>query len=321
MRIHVDSSVFVAGFRLELLVLAWLAGTGRHRLLPLEESAAQVQWEDSLDPDTRALWRAAIAASIERDATAPAEAEIIVSAAGVSSLAQSPPRAPVRDAMALLLRPYRLLLENSVNDRAFVLAACERAEREALEYAESQGWLVFEMGGGSAMIERARELCRSPLDARATSVLADRDALRPPRVDEREGATDGANATALRSLAARESALHAHVLRRRSIENYLPVQALRQINASAARTYETMKPAQRAHYNVKSGFAGDAGQARHGRTSEDLYSGLSRTDRDALNDGFGVDAARAGRWSIGGVDAEGRAELTTFARRVLARLR
>ena len=328
MRVMLLREVFTGDRRLELLVLLWLGSVGRHCIVPDPlESDERAEWERALDDDTRRLWREMIDDSILREQYEPARHEIALTNGRDPAWERPTPLVPVGLALDLLLQPYRILLENSVYDRAFVLALCGRAERLALEEAERRAWLVFEMGGGSMVVPRVREIQRSPSLRRMASALIDSDAMRPRGADEHASVVEGKQAREVREAAGdpEVDGVHHHVLRRRSIENYIPVVALRRWAANpdkerVVRAFEKMSDAQRHHYNLKGGFNADAPNAAR---AGDLYSPLSANARGRLAQGFGKEIAKLFARTVKeeDLDAEAREEVREFVSEVLARMR
>lgn len=162
-------------------------------------------------------------------------------------------------ALALLGRPLRVLLENGRNDRRFLLAFAGGDQRNALERAEQQGWLVFETAGGitelkvraesvkeqlgrlgqdleASRSEQDRENC---LELLRTMMISDSDARELPAKDHRstEAATIAECLDKLEGRFARSRFVAADrradalarlrgrfgtVLQRRAAENYAP---------------------------------------------------------------------------------------------------
>lgn len=222
------------------------------------------------------------------------------------------------------------MLENNVNDRAFLLALAERRQCQALREAEQRAWLVFEMGGGSTVVPRIAELRRSEEARRLASVLVDSDALRPAPQGQPRSNFDGPQARRARE-AAGDVALgvHLHVLWRRSIENYLPSEALdRWARGNPGRrarvaAFKRLTDGQRHHFNMKEGFAGD--ESQRARIGDLFAEALRRRPRlgEELRDGFGRDIADLFHHSVrdADVDAEARREVSAFVGSVLERLR
>lgn len=205
----------------------------------------------------------------------------------------TPPKLTLHDALRLLDRQFVVLLEDSITDRAFLLCVASREERRHVEHLERREHLRFDQGGGLGSMKR-RIMQERQQDSKAmpltTWVLFDSDALRPGQPSR--------DSERLRSECA-EASVPYHQLQRRSIESYLPLQALRawaerggpqSADARrAVRAFGKLTPDQRAHFNMKAGFEGDA--RRNDATPGDLYDGLPDHIRVPLAHGFGEDIA------------------------------
>lgn len=215
-------------------------------------------------------------------------------------------------AARLLQRPLKLLVENSRNDRAFLLRLAEPAARRALEHALREGWIEFEMGGGLQEIHhRVKELAANSepeaMIARARLwVMFDRDAHDADRARESDASRR------LRELAATVIVpwpLSAHQLERRAIENYVPLAALlrwwcAQCSAAEmsrrverAQAFADLAPKIRHNFNMKRGLLGDIRRERrealqaNGRPPDDadldpLFRAIDPALRGPLSRGF-----------------------------------
>ncbi len=325
MRVLLRPEVFDEHYHLELLVLLWLGATGRHRVLPdpLDHPTCE-RWVDALDADTRKAWRTMVDDTLVREQFEPAVEEVALTNGREAAWQKVPPTLPIGDALDVLLQPYRVILENNVNDRAFVLALCGREARRAVAQAEQRAWLVIEMGGGSAIVPRVRQVRCSPWLRLVTSVLVDSDAMRPAASGEDPDAVEGHQTRSVRKAA--DAQVHLHVLARRSIENYLPLATLdRWASGNPSRTRVTralrrLSETQRHHFSMKRGFVGDQPEAHR---AVRLYDGVPSKVVDALAHGFGEDIALLFGGSVrdGDEEAAGRSEVQKFVSEVLARMR
>jgi len=229
-------------------------------------------------------------------------------------------------AARLLRRPLKLLVENSRNDRAFLLQLAEPSSRRELQKALEAGWIEFEMGGGLQEIHhRLRSLTaevgatpdHAMIELARLWVMFDRDAHPedPTRESERS--------RQVREQAARLTTpwpLAAHQLERRAIENYVPPRVIREWwcarapnNASRLdreRRAEAFLAANglsddaRRSYNMKKGLLGDVVPKRRKEIRGDgpplddtdlhpLFRGLPPQVRDGLAAGGFDDLAAA----------------------------
>lgn len=328
MLVQLRPEVFAPAHHLELLVLLWLGSVGRHRVVPQPlDQAAHAAWVERLDDDTRGVWEIMVEESLDRERLHPAHWQIELTATGDPAWQRPVPLLPIGAALDVLLQPYRVVLENNVNDRAFLLALGGRDGAGALREAERRAWLVFEMGGGSTVVPRIREIRRAEALRRMASVLVDSDAMRPPGPGERREDVEGDQARLVRRVAGEPLVgVHLHVLRRRAIENYLPVATLRREAAADERVLNALarlSDEQRCHFNMKEGFDRDAKDPHHAARVGGLYDSLPARDRERLRRGFGTDVARlfAGRVREGEVDDGARAEVEAFVAEILTRMR
>jgi hypothetical protein len=127
------------------------------------------------------------------------------------------------EALALLGRPLRVLLENGRNDRAFVLAFADRASHDALRKAEREGWIVFETAGGiGELLVRIRAAPEGePREAFRTLYRCDSDA-RAPGHPTNQAATVQQKLGELSLRYARRAGHFGAVLGRRAAERYAP---------------------------------------------------------------------------------------------------
>lgn len=272
---------------LKLHHIADMAFEGRHRLFIFPDDSPRFHnWLDQQELSTREQWKFALEASTLYEPLSPAALSIRVSPCQESDFTRSPPNLKIEDALALLTQPFRILVENSRNDAAFLERLATPHQREELKSKISAGYVRFEHGGGIGEI--AKQLgtpsYTSPDAPLRTFVLTDSDALAPGE--------PSAQVKTVEQLCQRNRIL-SHHLKRRNIENYLPISALHTWSGygpdgkQLMKAFKSLTADQRAHFNMKRGFAGDQALASSGT----LYSGLCPATISALNKGFGRDVA------------------------------
>jgi hypothetical protein len=224
MEVELDTALLTSGPTESLLILALCAfgAQQRHRIRP-DVRPVWDEWADRLPPDLADELRLAWDES-ERRATLGGPAERVQVRPGTApNFAQAPIVVDPANALALLGRPLRIMLENGRTDRAFVLAFADKAVARALKQAEEAGWLVFESCGGiSEMLLHATAAQRSaPMDVLRTIYLCDSDATVP--------GVPSASATKVKSALARLERRFSRLppyfgqaLQRRAAENYAP---------------------------------------------------------------------------------------------------
>ncbi len=214
--------------------------------------------------------------AIETTGFAPRPMQRIrVAAISIPDWDASDPRLPIDVACRLLQTPLQLVVEDKVNDGAFVRACAGPELRKRLDNAEKQGWVKFDNGGGlSNILKRVREEGRDPLLALRLWVLFDSDARvsfdsekQAPKDDEipsQYGPSQQSRDVVHACKNARR-VIYGHQLWRRAIENYVPGRVLqnwakgdRERIRKVDAFLKQMNPEQRRYFNMKGGFDGDA---------------------------------------------------------------
>jgi hypothetical protein len=290
-----DVCIKLHPFFVESVVSACL---DRHLLIldfDAEATPAFVAWRDALP----AHLRDALERVLKRAVTVMARQSVTCAVvAGAPSepdrWAASPPVVCGGELLRLLNDPLRFLVEHAVHDGAFLRTVGTGVDGDNFRLAFDNKQVVFEHGGGSDMRAILVERSRDRAWAHRAWVMFDSDALVP---ETRSREAD------LKIEACERAGVAFHVLERRSIENYIPHSELddylRGAQPSirlAVGAFGRLSSRQRSHYNMKSGFAGDAarfgsGDAAQKRASEALFDDLKKDDRLALERGFGDNVA------------------------------
>jgi hypothetical protein len=251
-------------------------------------------------------------------------------------------RLNVTDALAMVRTPLHVLVENRRNDGRFIarfaLMLKANEDRVLFNRALCSGWFVFEQGGGLAEIQHLLRdlhppnndpiLCPSGTQCNVRRwrlfVVTDRDALavkRPKNIPKKDwkakprNASEPSDESAMVMLMA-EDALHRweghpaiHQLRRRAIENYIPLRSLEKWAQDAPENeirdlrrsqYEALcaldfqhgngrRP--RWYFNMKDGFGGDKpNDSNVAATSDEgihsMFQLLTAKQRATLQDGL-----------------------------------
>lgn len=227
MEVELDHSLLEATPRddLTLVALCAFAQSGRHRIIPDDRTA----WDEwlaelplGLAEEVRFAWdeserRAAEGGMSER-------AEVLPASSGSWT---TPIQLTPSEALVLLGRPLRVLLENGRNDRGFILAFADRSSRIALLRAEQEGWVVFETAGGKGeLLKRLKDAPHTAArEVFRTIFLCDSDA-RQPRVFSGESTRVKEILENLSQKYARRPGYFGAVLSRRAAENYVPPSAV-----------------------------------------------------------------------------------------------
>ncbi len=224
MQVELDQALLTAQAREDLTLLALCAFglSGRHRIV-VDDRAAWETWAETLPVDLceevllvwdEGMQRKAIGSPSERVTVAPVPS---------SQFDATPLVVNPTEALVLLGRPLRVFLENNRNDGAFVLAFADAATRKAIEDAEREGWIVFEMGGGiTELVERISQASgRKPREVFRTMYLCDSDAREPGKPSEKAATIHGKLGALSRGYK-RPADHFGTVLTRRAAENYAP---------------------------------------------------------------------------------------------------
>ncbi len=224
MEVELDRALLDSPPTGSLLILALCAfgAQGRHRILP-DNRPLWNQWAALLPSDLADEVRLAWDESERRAATGGPSERVQVSPGRSRDLARDPIVVDAAEALALLGRPLRILLENNRNDRAFVLAFADDASAQTLKKAENAGWLVFETCGGIGELKlRANAARRSaPMEVLRTMYLCDSDATEPDAPSPAAAAVKK-HLSKLERRFSRPPLHFGRVLTRRAAENYGP---------------------------------------------------------------------------------------------------
>jgi len=293
--------------QLELLKLISVCESGRHVLVtnpPYVPGGSPIldAWLEDLPlpvgAHVRLLLEFGLLELAGKTAAAP---RIRVSDVTACNWESTEPVLTVEDAARLLNMPLKLLVENRRNDGAFLRKLTPPSYRAVLERALERGWVELENGGGIGELRRRVEEAQyKPMHHTRLWVMVDSDAREP---DKPSGASDKVIEACLKVF--QPWPLPARQLRRRSIENYLPLKSLQgwasRKGANGREVVDSfirLSQNQRHHFNMKSGFLGDLKSEKREQyrarraVVEDadlppLFQRLSLEDKRALQEGFG----------------------------------
>jgi hypothetical protein len=314
MRLDVDDVVFTHADTPGLLTLFTLALVGRHRILVEADGEGFRAWLERADDWSKEVCREAINISERSEATEPAKHHVRV-IAGDSKWHNTPPLLGLTDALDLVQRPYRLLVEGS-DDQAFLLAMTTQYERQFLETRLNSDWLEIETCCGIQGVA-ARATLHSTHRCRSwrCSALFDSDATSAGHPSPQSQS----------AVAACGATIHHQQLLRRSIENYLPMAALQRWSRAVRgregrrrrrviRAFGRLGEEQRAHYHLKRGLT----------SFEPPSKAIGARDRAILAKGFGGAISAAFRDGVFEEELKadgGWWELRPFIQELIARVR
>lgn len=331
MNFLLDASLFDGPPPVQLVALVLLAVEGRHRIeVGPDARDGFVAWADTLGEV-----RGAILDEEGRSArdNAIRESGISITVMTRERSSWSMLRLTVEDALCLAYKPFRVLLENGLSDRRFLLAILPPKDREWIAKRVESEWVELEECGGIRELKKRVKWALQEQNVFRCAALFDGDAVElpaeQPESDRSFRARLGPASRTVLDLCEREptdgtAGLVHHVLRRRAIENYLPDSALDSWAKAKAgaqrRTREkTVKALRRCdhrfHYNMKHGYAGD-------RNRTPRVSWLPDARNLPLEQGFGPDiSSRFEELSLEDFDSDARSELRHFTTELLRRIR
>lgn len=333
MNFLLDPSLFAKQTPIQLVALAFSAIVGRHRI-EIDPDAREefTAWAHKLGEAGDMVLRAEELSARE---SAHRESAITIRVMMREQSSWSKRTLTVDDAIDLAHKPFRVLLENGVSDRRFLLATMSPEDRKWVEERIEHEWLELEgCGGIGELKKRVESWALKEQNSLRSAALFDGDAVEPPSSEpESDDAFRARLATTSKKvleLCEREptvldAGLLHHVLRRRAIENYLPDSALEAWTQSAGgaqqearrRKLEALRTCgHRRFYAMKDGYKKD----RARRPSPPTW--LPSVTNHPLEEGFGSDISSlfAGV-HFNDLDRSARTEIQAFTTELLRRIR
>lgn len=296
MRVELEASLFSeqSQHAHPLLLLSIFQVSMQREHIVLVSPGADVlyeTWRATLTPTQREVVEVVMRRSLQAEGRGAVES-MVVACGDSTDWSQEQPRIGPDDILSLLCEPLTLLVEHEVTDSNFLRAMVLHLEAEAFRSSLEKRRIKFRHGGGSDM--RALIKAADPQSAHRTFAIFDSDALAPGIPSKESDA---------KVAACKKARVKHHRLLRRAIENYLPPDELDRViphsrTPSAKRmavdAFRGLNAAQRAHYNLEKGFAGDRSRLNSQPLPEvdELFANLSVEVRKSLQDGFGEDVAR-----------------------------
>lgn len=283
MKMVLEASVFgMQGRDVDLLTLFRAGTTARFRIVVSHAALKQYEaWLLRQSPHLSEYCREVLELAILSEATEPSSVRLAV-VADLPAGADQSSSVTLNDALRICRTPFAIVVENAVNDRKFLLAVASPEARSRLFALEREASIEFKNGGGIGTMRQTLEhdLGSQPDLHFRSWVLFDSDAASP--------GIPSNDSELVRELCVKYR-VPFHQLRRRSIENYIPPNALRTwVFATPKRRHKVplfrafcgLSDVQKHHYHLKRGFQGQA-------PAGGLYSSLSPDDRRSLDSGFG----------------------------------
>lgn len=294
MLVVIDDAVFAQGSPCQVVALIRHGETGRHSIVVESEAGpAFMSWLDRQADELRE-WVRFVLDSNQRELALRDKRRVRVVAGHAAHWSADPPMLPLAVALQFLERPVHVLVENKRNDGAFVRAFATAEYRKALRKAEADRWVEFEQGGGiTELIQEIPRLRQDPLRRLSTFVVFDSDALCTGHLSRDSKKLGNLCKT-------RKHPVCHHQLSRRSMENFLPREALkkwadcgkgneqrqRRTRLDAYNRLQTNE--QRYHFNMKSGFS-EPRDADYLANKSGIYASLAPLEREYLKPGFAND--------------------------------
>lgn len=293
MMVILEPALFARTKLVDLLPFLWIGALGRHRVVVSDDRAVEYRaWLSMLDTEIRDDWDNMIGAGFKEDAASPSHYEVLVDIIDESQWQGDTPKLTLQDAIDLLHRPYRILLENGHSDRDFLLSLCDPNQRTFFMNRLAKEWLEFEHCGGiDHLKKRVQEAKKHKRLFMRYSAMFDSDALEPEKHSSKSD----------KVVAACSTEVHHHRLRKRAIENYLPRVTLnkwcklkqgpqrRKRQELVDAFFSILTAHQRAHFNMKKGFKGDE---KRDDDAGSLFRGIQNELRNKLLTGFDEHIAR-----------------------------
>lgn len=304
MKVEIADDAFASPDTPALLALFRFGLEDRHRVSVWDDPAPRFEeWKAGLDEWSRLVCDESARNFLRLEAIEPSWLTVRVVGASVPNWSGTQPLLTPGDALDLLQRPYRVLLENARSDGNFLLAMATDPERRFLLLRLDREWLEFESCGGiSALAARVRELNGHRQRSLRCSALFDSDAHAP-------GQPSADSAKARKACGARRG-IHHHQLGRRAAENYIPLGALEHWAGRQAehkkkvRAFARLTAEQQRHYRMKDHFGVKLSQlfGRRGLGDASVWQPGVVSERELHN-------------------SEGWAELRPFIEDLIARIR
>ncbi len=200
------------------------------------------------------------------------------------------------NALKLLNDSLYIIVENSNSDRIFIETIAKAFNKVKITEAISEEWIKFDTEGGSGGIPRRIDFHFKKTYKPRLYILVDSD---------RENPSDNHHAEKIVEKCKEKELIEEedyHILFKRAIENYIPIEAFKEISnlfenvpkkvKNVIDAYKSLKSEQKDYYNLKSGFKKD--KKKQGKLPEkqkELFDNINSKDIlfQKLSEGFSVD--------------------------------
>ncbi len=283
MKVRIEPDVYDSGNDWYLFPIFLHFLQDRHAWDCLDDSADAIfetEWFQQLKPslkqDIQTLFKKQVYP--EPVSSLPHSIKIAIDKSGNAPLKFTP-----SEAKRCLDEPLYVIVENAKSDRAFLEAMIFAFKREnVIRALQADWWKLSHAGGFGEIQERVEEIRWGNKKFTRVFVLADSDKEHP------QHETDTMKKIEKYCL---EQKVPFHILNKRKIENYLPVDILGLVPKSRRRTFNAflhLSSEQRDFYEMKKGFkAKNGGQAEISENQQTLYQHVPRKIKNDLVGGFG----------------------------------
>ena len=268
-----------------IIHLLELSASGRIYIAVEDEGeASYLEWLNKQSQHMQAQWGVALDWS-ELDQASFQMQSVLVAKRADDNWTSTPPQLTVATATKLGARTFDILVENQRNDRAFLLAFAGE-NKGILQRLEAAHTIRFAGAGG---IGELKAVIRDQVSKQQDG------SLRNFALFDSDGEAPGHVSTAAQAVLAEATkyGVPAHCLRRRAIENYLPLPALfdfagsrhgRSLRRSVQQVAVAFKPLssdQKDHFPMKVGLPENPTVRQQA-----LYANVTGKQRATLNAGF-----------------------------------
>ncbi|RXJ70780.1 hypothetical protein CS022_22400 [Veronia nyctiphanis] len=206
--------------------------------------------------NNKAIWQSALDTYIKDSTDFIINNKVVVSNIQISNWTNSTPEISINDAIDLIKAPFNIYVENERFDKNFIRLILSDYNRSIFDNMNNKGLLTY-TAGGIDELKKVLEENISKLGYRNKRfVFVDSDSCNPTHISD--------SASSIASNCNDYHICH-HILKRRAIENYLPVEYLidnipqseritTNTNYVKYSTFKTLTQIQKNHFHMKKGF-------------------------------------------------------------------
>ncbi|MBF0611783.1 MAG: hypothetical protein G8345_12645 [Magnetococcales bacterium] len=286
MNIYLAANLFEPNKNLDVFLISLInaAEEGKHRIFIRDESNENfINWKDSQSPNVQDTINIVLMESMLKENMGSAGLSICIHD-GSTDWSLIPPAVSRHEAKKWMDIPVTVCLEDNISDRDFLLAMATHEYRKTLKELWENKLLEFIHCGGISGIPNKCIFDWPEAMKKKIFAIFDHDGLHPDFPSAQSNKAENH---------CKNNNISYHRLKRRSIENYLPLPTLRDYATSHGNGHiydsfdHIVKDEVYFFYNIPHGFIGDQNRIRQGESSHGLFDDLSPQDRENLSKGFG----------------------------------